>query len=220
LRPSISQAAQPIGLYLQLEEAPVMDVWAARDRVVAGAVARLAAEGTDVGALQEQVDALVTHVGDFASFNLQMIRTSEMAVELAGSLTDYVVVLALRHIIASELAEATQNAAEAVEAAVAAERDIVDAWQRTLRHIQLGQESAARAAFEEQAWTLQALLDFRTPGLSVGDVVSRQLGDLQFEGSATRTRSPQQEKTAPARRRPRRPGSPARPLRAGPTSGS
>src|SRR5947207_1563502 len=39
-RPSISDAAKPMGTYLQIGDVPVMDVWAARDRIVASAVER------------------------------------------------------------------------------------------------------------------------------------------------------------------------------------
>src|SRR6476620_9409998 len=41
-RPLISQATMPIGTYLQIGDVQVMDVWAARDRIVATAIERAA----------------------------------------------------------------------------------------------------------------------------------------------------------------------------------
>src|SRR3954462_5104772 len=40
--PSISDAAKTMGVYLQIGDVPVLDVWSARDRIIAAAVERLA----------------------------------------------------------------------------------------------------------------------------------------------------------------------------------
>src|SRR3990170_1118475 len=42
--PSISDAAKSMGVYLQIGDVPVLDVWTARDRIIASAVERLAAD--------------------------------------------------------------------------------------------------------------------------------------------------------------------------------
>src|SRR5207249_240173 len=143
-----------------------------RDRIVAAAVERLASmPDLDLGPLERQVDTLVSHVGDIASYYEYMIDISETAVELAGSVTDHVVVVALRHVIEVELAAATEAFDDDVEVAVAAERANAEAWQRTLRHIRAGQPRAARAAFEEPALRLQDTFAARTADVTVGEVV-------------------------------------------------
>jgi DNA-binding FadR family transcriptional regulator len=190
-RPSISEVAKPIGIYLQIGDVPVIDVWASRDRIVAAAVERLASmRDVDLAPLEEQVNTLVRHVGDIPTYYQHMIDTSETAVELAGNVTDYVLVVALRHIIEAELAAATA-ASDDDDVAVAAERVNAEAWQRTLRHIRAGQQRAARAAFERPALRLQAAFAARTVGVTVGDVVSRAPGELaKARAALTKKRRP------------------------------
>lgn len=170
-RLSIDKVAQPIGVFLQISDVPVVDVWASRDRIIAAAVERLAkTPELDLGPLSEQVDSLVGAVGDVSSFYLHMISTAEAAVELAGSATDHVVVVALRHVIEVELAAATAASSDAA-AAVAAEQTVAEAWQKCLGHIRAGRGRAARAAFEGQAVILQSYLERLTHGMTVGDAV-------------------------------------------------
>jgi GntR family transcriptional repressor for pyruvate dehydrogenase complex len=168
---SIDKVAQPLGVYLQISDVGIADVWAARDRIIAAAVERLASmPEVDLTPLQVQVDSLVGHIGDVSSFYLHMISTAEVAVELAGSATDHLVVTALRHVIEGELAAATE-ATDDLQVAVAAEQDIADSWRRALQHVRAGRHRAARAAFEEQALVLQAHLEGLAEGVTVGDAI-------------------------------------------------
>jgi GntR family transcriptional regulator, transcriptional repressor for pyruvate dehydrogenase complex len=168
---SIDNVAHPMGVYLQISDVGVTDVWASRDRIIASAVERLASMAdVDLAPLEAQVESLVGHVGDVSSFYLHMIATAEVAVELAGSATDHLVVAALRHVIEGELAAATE-AVDDTEAAVDAERQVADAWRRALLHIGAGRHRAARAAFEQQARILQEHLEGLAEGATVGDAV-------------------------------------------------
>src|SRR5436309_10887276 len=63
-RPTILQATKPIGTYLQIGDVQVLDVWAARDRIVAAAIERIAAaENVDLQPLEAEVDELDAAVG-------------------------------------------------------------------------------------------------------------------------------------------------------------
>jgi DNA-binding FadR family transcriptional regulator len=168
--PSIDRVAEPMGVLLQITDVPVTDVWAARDRIVAGAVERLATmPGTDLAALEAQAARLSSRVGEVATFYLDMIEMSELVVGLSGSATDHVVVRALRHIVEAELAAA--SAAVDADIAVAAEAEVADAWRRTVTHIRAGRPRAARAAFEEQAQMLQGYLQREAELLTVGELI-------------------------------------------------
>src|ERR1700736_3637382 len=58
--PSISEAANPIGVYLQIGSVKVVDVWETRDRIIGSAIERLALQpdAPDLSALDAGVKAL------------------------------------------------------------------------------------------------------------------------------------------------------------------
>lgn len=168
---SIAKVAQPLGVFLQIADVPVADVWKARDRIVAGAVERLAEQGdVDLGPLEEAVGELLEHVGDVEWYYLDMIAVAEVAVELAGSATEHLVVVALRHIIERELRAATEAVSD-VSIALWAEKEIADGWQRVVRNIRAGNRRAARAGFQAQAAILDTFLERAAANMSVGDAL-------------------------------------------------
>ena len=154
--PTISEAARSIGVYLQIGNVPVEDVWEARDRIVGGAVERLAAASVDdsLDDLAKEIDSLHDLVGQFDAFFPQMLIVDETVVRLAGSATELALAEALRSIIGSELEAATHYSVHlegGPEAAFDAEHDVADAWMRVLKHVRGGRPRAARAAYEEQS---------------------------------------------------------------------
>lgn len=168
---SIAKVAQPLGVFLQIADVPVADVWKARDRIVAGAVERLAErDDVDLGPLEEAVGELLEHVGDVESYYLDMIAVAEVAVELAGNATEHLVVVALRHIIERELRAATEAVSD-VSIALWAEEEIADGWQRVVRNLRAGNRHAARAGFQAQAAILDTFLERAAANMSVGDVL-------------------------------------------------
>jgi DNA-binding FadR family transcriptional regulator len=173
--PSISQAAQAIGVYLQIGDVLVTDVWETRDRVVAGAVERLARQRRrfDLAGLEESVARLESVVGDLDAYYPQLLDVGEKAVLAAGSATEHVIVLSLRHIIAAELEEATRAVVD-VDEAVAAEATVTAAWTRALAHIRAGQVRAARSAYQEQADIVRTGLWDRMKDATVGDLIITQ----------------------------------------------
>src|SRR4051812_18781572 len=160
--PSISDAAKTMGVYLQIGDVPVLDVWTTRDRMIAAAVERLAAdhEVVDLAPLEVSVERLAGSIGAFDAFNGLMLDVGEVAVELAGSATEHALVAALRHIVQAEIALAASTVGDDMskEYARREEESIATAWQRTLRHVRAGQARAARQAFEGQATTLRAMM--------------------------------------------------------------
>lgn len=168
---SIANVAKPLGVFLQIADVPVADVWKARDRIVAGAVERLAErEDVDLGPLEEAVSELRAHVGDIECYYLDMIAVAEVAVELSGSATDHLVVVALRHIIERELRAATEAVSD-LDTALWAEKEIAEGWQRVLRNVRAGNRRAARDGFEAQAAVLDRFLEGPATNMSVGDVL-------------------------------------------------
>ena len=103
--PSISEAAKAIGVYLQIGDVLVADVWETRDRIIGGAVERLVVrtDGRDLAALETSVTLLANLVGDFDAYYPELVDVGEQAVLAAGSATEHVIVVSLRHIIAAEL---------------------------------------------------------------------------------------------------------------------
>jgi len=159
---SVSEVARPIGVFLQIGDVPVADVWTARERIVRQAVERLAStSGIDLAPLADKVNVLHDHVGDLSSFYIDMIEVAEVAVQLAGNATETLIVGALRHVIEEELAAATA-AACSLDSAVAYERSITDAWSRTLTAIRRGQPRAAVTAYDEHGVALRAYFDRKT----------------------------------------------------------
>jgi DNA-binding GntR family transcriptional regulator len=171
--PSISEAAKAIGIYLQIGDVLVTDVWETRDRIIGGAVERLAGrtEGRDLAALDASVAALASLVGDFDAYYPQLLDVGEKAVLAAGSATEYVIVVSLRHIIAVELQVATRAVVD-VAAAVGAEETVTQAWTDTLRHVRAGRAAAARRAYQRQADLIRTGLWDQMKDATVGDLIA------------------------------------------------
>lgn len=171
--PSISEAAHGMGVYLQLGDVPVLDAWTARDRIIGAAVERLAGDRSRsaVGALEQCVAALAALVGEFDAYYLQLLDVAETTVRLAGNATEYVLVVALRHIMAVELDLATRSVVD-VNEAVDAEMIIAAAWHDVVRNVRTGHPQAARRAYDRQADLIREGIASRNPGITVVDVVS------------------------------------------------
>ena len=172
--PSISDAAKTMGVYLQIGDVPVLDVWTARDRIIASAVERLAADRTtDMTTLEAEVDSLAASVGDLLGFNQHSLDVGEVALALAGTKTEHVLVAALRHIVEVEITAATGRVDddEARRYAVHVQGEIADAWRLALRHIRAGRARAARQAYERQADVLRSRIGAWIADLSVGDAM-------------------------------------------------
>jgi DNA-binding FadR family transcriptional regulator len=137
--PTISDAARAMSVYLQIGDISVADVWEARDRIIAGAVERLALHHSeeDAATFGAAAAALKEVVGDLDAYYPRLIEVGETVVRLAGNATEYVLVVALRHIIATELERATQDIVD-VDYAVAREDDVARAWQAAARHVRGG----------------------------------------------------------------------------------
>jgi DNA-binding FadR family transcriptional regulator len=176
--PSISHAASTMAVHLQVGDVAVMDVWAARDRIVAGALERLARSRgeADLGPLAEAVEVLAAAVGDLPVFNGQMLEVGTVAVASAGSATEHLLVSALRHIVEVEVAAASGKVegTDQIGVAVEAETAIVASWQLVLRHLRAGRPAAARAAYEEQADVLRAIIGEDVGDLSVGEALGER----------------------------------------------
>ncbi len=175
--PSISDAAKTMGVYLQIGDVPVLDVWTARDHIIADAVERLAAQPAPaVAELEAAVADLAAAVGDLAAFNRSLLDVGEVAVVAAGNVTAHVLVVALRHIVDAEVTAAASRVEDAagLEQAVGEEHRIADAWARALGHIRTRRARAARAAYEEHAASLRALVGGAIDGVNVGDAAARR----------------------------------------------
>jgi len=174
--PSIAAIARGVGVYLQIGDVLVTDVWEARDRIVSAAVERLAEARPPEGVRQltEAVDELRALVGDFDAFYPQLLLVAETAVQGAGNRTDHVLVVALRHVVATELEDATRAIVDVAQAR-AAEEDLTARWDDVTRHVRAGHARAAREAFDEQAEILRGgLAEFMgLRGRRVVDVVGR-----------------------------------------------
>jgi DNA-binding FadR family transcriptional regulator len=160
--PSISDAAKSMGVYLQVGDVAVLDVWTARDRIVAAAVERLAGspEDVDLAPLAGVVAALAASIGDLATFNGHMLDAGEVAVQLAGNATEHALVAALRHIVEAQVTAATGTVIDDVGMGLArlAEETVAAAWQDALAHVEAGRPDAARQAYEEQADALRRVI--------------------------------------------------------------
>lgn len=179
-RLSIAEVAKPMGTYLQIEDVSVEDVVTSRDRIVGGAIERLATTSeVDLAPLDRQVALLESHLGDLQSFYLDLIATAEVAVQTSGSATDHVMVVALRHVIEVELAAATEAVDEArMDVAVEAEREVLAAWRKVLRNIRAGRPAAARRAYEVQASMIREHIANSSTGMTVGDTVNAPMAEL------------------------------------------
>lgn len=169
--PSISEAAQGMGIYLQIGDVPVLDAWTARDRIIGASVERLAVGCPEATAaeLDRTVGQLAALVGDLDAYYPQLIAVAETVVRLAGNATERVLVVALSHIIAAELEAATRTVDDLAEA-VNAERFITKAWEDTVRNVKAGRPGAARRAYDRQADLVRDGIALRAGGATVVDV--------------------------------------------------
>ncbi|HEY7104880.1 MAG TPA: GntR family transcriptional regulator [Acidimicrobiia bacterium] len=171
--PSISEAASSMALYMQIGDVPVIDVFETRDRMVASAVECLAQRRFQIGvlALEAEVDKLAALVGDFDAYYPQLIEVEETAVRFGGTMTEQVLVSALRHIVAEEL-EAATRAIPDVDLAVAAEEQITASWVETCRLVREGDAAGARVSCTRQAEFSRSGLAMMLPPATVVDMVS------------------------------------------------
>ena len=154
--PSIAEAAMAFGLFLQIAEVPVGDVWRSRDRLVAASIKRLARHRTDddLRALDDAVTHLSLVVGDFDAYYGQLLDVAKTVVRLAGSRTDAALVAALRHIVAAELEAATRRVIDdgtAKKVATDVEAEIAASWRDVVRHVRRQRPGRARHAFDVQS---------------------------------------------------------------------
>ncbi|MFI5045736.1 MAG: FadR/GntR family transcriptional regulator [Acidimicrobiia bacterium] len=182
--PSIAEASVAFGIFLQVAEVPVGDVWRSRDRLVAAAIERLAQDRTDADlhALDEAVTQLTLVVGDFDTYYSQMLDVGETVVELSGSRTDAALVAALRHIMAAELEAATRDVLDVRQQAglaTQAEVAIAASWREVVREIRRRRPRRARRLYERQA-ALILDAEFRTKldSETVLDVFGGERGPL------------------------------------------
>jgi DNA-binding FadR family transcriptional regulator len=169
--PSIQQTANSMGVYLQIGDVLVSDVWEARDRIIGNAVERLAANRTDAEAdeLATVAGDLTKVIGDLEGYYPQLITVGETVVRLAGNATEYTLVVALRHVIAAELEQATRaivanQAPITVNRAVAREGEVARAWEETARHVKARRGPAARRSYNRAADPLRLNITKRNRG--------------------------------------------------------
>jgi GntR family transcriptional repressor for pyruvate dehydrogenase complex len=169
--PSISEASLGVGVYLQIGDVLVTDVWEARDRIIGNAVERLASNHTDrdVATLESSVQELAETVGDFDAYYVQLLDVGEKVVYLAGNTTDYVLVVALRHIIAAELEAATRAVVD-VGKALAAEKRFTGIWRDLARQVKAGHARVARRSYDLQADIIRNGLAKRLHATTIVDI--------------------------------------------------
>jgi len=148
--PSIGHAANAMGVYLQIGNVAVMDVWLARDRIIGAAVARLAEARAGVPDLATAAEELAARVGDLEAYNVCLLDVHETAVREGGNDTELMLVAALRHVVATEIEAATRALVD-VRPAVQHEELIAGAWHDVVRHVRAGHRAAASRAFDRQA---------------------------------------------------------------------
>jgi GntR family transcriptional repressor for pyruvate dehydrogenase complex len=170
--PSIGHAATAMGVYLQIGNVAVIDVWAARDRITGSAVERLADTRAPVPELAAAVAELASLVGDLDAYNVALLDVHETAVREDGNATELMLVGALRHVIAGEIEAATRSLVD-VRPAVQYEGLIARAWQDVVRHIRAGHRLAAARAFARQADPVRDRLARVLGGTTVVDAARR-----------------------------------------------
>ncbi len=148
--PSIGHAATAMGVYLQIGNVAVMDVWAARDRIIGAAIERLADARAGVPDLDAAVTELTSRVGHLDEYNQALLDVNETAVREAANATELMLVAALRHVVAAEIEAATRMLVD-VRPAVRFEEQIARAWRDVVRHVRAGHRAAAGRAFARQA---------------------------------------------------------------------
>jgi DNA-binding FadR family transcriptional regulator len=156
--PTISEATKAMGVFLQIGDISVTDVWEARDRIIGSSVERLAVNHTtrDAADFVAAARRLRNVVGDLDAYYPHLIDVGETVVRLAANATEYVLVVALRHIIATELEQATRAVVD-VDYAVAREDEVARAWEEAARHVKAGRPRAARRAYEVQAECIRSI---------------------------------------------------------------
>ena len=206
---SIDQVAKSLGVYLQIGDVPVADVWECRFRLVGAAIERLAEPRVDLMTLERQVEVLADRVGDLNLFYGELIATEEKAVEVAGNATDHLVVVALRHIVEVELGAATAAVPEGSRGrAIEAERMAVATWQQIVELVGRRRPHDARELFEAQA--LPILDHIRNVDVTtVGAAVAADRSELANAHALAFTKAPRRPELGRTRRRR------SAPLRAG-----
>jgi GntR family transcriptional regulator, transcriptional repressor for pyruvate dehydrogenase complex len=169
--PSISKPARAMGVYLQIGDVLVMDVFEARDRIIGGAVERLAETRLDseAAALAASVRELEAVVGDFDVYHPILLDLGETVVQMAGNATEHMMVVSLRHIIAAELEVATRGIDD-VDAAVDAEVSVAKSWADVSRFVTQRRPRAARRAYSAQAELIREGLSSMLGPTTVVDV--------------------------------------------------
>jgi GntR family transcriptional regulator, transcriptional repressor for pyruvate dehydrogenase complex len=170
--PTIGQAAIGMGIYLQIGDVLVDDVWVARDRIIGSAVERLAEDRDryDLQAVEKSIHALGDAVGAMDAYYRQLLEVGEVVVRVAGNRTEHTLVAALREILAAELETAMRSVVD-VPRAVSIERDIVTGWLRILKRIKAGHARASRVAYDRKAKAVRMGLSTMFEGSTVVDVV-------------------------------------------------
>jgi GntR family transcriptional repressor for pyruvate dehydrogenase complex len=183
--PSISEAAMGMGVYLQIGDVLVADVWEARDRIIGSALERLAVEPAPevVAALAAGAQRLSALVGDFDLYYQELLDVGETAVRLTRSATDHMLVVALRHVIAVELEVATRALVD-VDAARAVEDRIARSWRDVCDNIRRGRGATARRLYEQQARVVRDEVEAFMPGTRVIDVFPGSGGPAPQERTA------------------------------------
>jgi DNA-binding FadR family transcriptional regulator len=168
--PSIAQAASAMGVYLQIGDVLVMDVYDARDRMIRNAIERLATgrSGEEAAELAATVEQLEAVAGEIIDFYPTWLDVGDTAVRVAGNATEHVVVLALRHIIAAEL-EAARRVSD-LQLAALGERAVAQAWTETSRCVTEGRPYAALRAYSSQADLIRMGLARAIPPTTVVDI--------------------------------------------------
>lgn len=172
--PSVPEVAKGMGVYLQIGDVLVTDVWETRDRIVGAAVERLAASGRPDAheALEVHLSLLEDAVGHFEDFWPRLMTVGEAAVLATGSGTEHLIVLSLRHIVAAELAAATRSITD-IDEAVGAEVEVARRWREVARHVKSARPRPARNAHDSQAALVRDGLWSRMEGLTVGEAIGR-----------------------------------------------
>jgi DNA-binding FadR family transcriptional regulator len=192
--PSIGETAKAMGIYLQIGDVRVLDVWESRDRILGAAIERLALDASELGGelIEAHALELKQFVGDYAAFHLKLVDLGEDAVKAAGNATDAVLVTALRQIVSGELELAAnwalRQGPKNTSLIVATQAEIASHWATVARCIRRGQVTAARRAYDAQATQLREGLEMIIPGATVVDAVGARRSSMPAAGRAPRRR--------------------------------
>lgn len=150
--PEVAVAARAVGVHLQLGDVDVVDVVSARDGMIANAIGRLTNRepAPDLSSLDERIDELERRIGDVEASYPALIELTEEIVRLGGNATEYLLVTALRQIVAAELTTLHRRIGDRGDP-VPLQRDLVASWRRIVRHVRAGRDTAAVRVYREQS---------------------------------------------------------------------